>query len=293
MTEKFVTTDKLRIAYQVSGPTTGEPVILLHGWPDTARTWDGVLPGLHAAGYRTYVPSVRGFGLTTFLTAQTRRTGGFLAFADDLRQFIDQLDLAPVRLIGQDWGAFTALTASCLLGPQVVQSQMVMAEGWQMFGEMTLDQIRNFWYQWYMTTEQGATYLRQHREQFATYMWRLWSPRYALNPERALALTRYFENPDWAEVTLNTYRERWGYAPTDGAYADLAERLRQSAQIQVPTLNVIGKEDTCTDYRMAVGMAHYVEAPFAQEFWEATGHFIQREQPARVAQAALAWFAQH
>ena len=292
MTEKFMTTDKLRIAYEVSGPTTGEPVILLHGWPDDARTWDGVLPGLHAAGYRAYVPSLRGFGQTTFLSQQTRRTGGALAFADDLRQFIQALDLAPARLIGQDWGAFTALTLSAVM-PTMVKSQVILAEGWQLFSDLNLQQIQNFWYQWYFTTEQGATYLRQRRDEFTQYLWQLWSPQHQLTEAETTDLAAAFQNPDWAEITLNTYRERWGYAPFDGAYADWAERLRQSAQINASTLNIIGKSDTCTDYRLAPQMAPYFEGAFKQEFWDATGHFIQREAPTRLSRAAVSWFRGH
>jgi pimeloyl-ACP methyl ester carboxylesterase len=44
MTTRFVETSLLRIGYEVAGPDGGFPVILAHGWPDDARTWDPVLP---------------------------------------------------------------------------------------------------------------------------------------------------------------------------------------------------------------------------------------------------------
>jgi pimeloyl-ACP methyl ester carboxylesterase len=53
-------TPALSLAYEVSGPERGSPVILLHGWPDDVRTWDRVLPALHAAGLKTIVPYLRG-----------------------------------------------------------------------------------------------------------------------------------------------------------------------------------------------------------------------------------------
>jgi len=52
-----VETAKLAIGCEISGPESGYPSILLHGWPDDARTWDGVLPVLHSAGLKTIVPS--------------------------------------------------------------------------------------------------------------------------------------------------------------------------------------------------------------------------------------------
>ena len=57
-------TERLSIACEVSGPANGSPVFLMHGWPDDVRTWDRILPSLHAAGYRTIAPYLRGFGPT-------------------------------------------------------------------------------------------------------------------------------------------------------------------------------------------------------------------------------------
>jgi len=45
-------TSSLSIACELSGPAEGRPTFMLHGWPDDARTWDRVLPALHAAGHR-------------------------------------------------------------------------------------------------------------------------------------------------------------------------------------------------------------------------------------------------
>src|SRR5262245_47472651 len=65
MTVHFATTPVLRIAYERWGPVDGAPVILLHGWPDDARTFDGVVPALQAGGFQTVVPWLRGFGPTS------------------------------------------------------------------------------------------------------------------------------------------------------------------------------------------------------------------------------------
>jgi pimeloyl-ACP methyl ester carboxylesterase len=61
---RTVKTSHLSIGYLVDGPAHGHPVVLLHGWPDDALTWNRVVAGLHTAGYRTYAPYLRGFGPT-------------------------------------------------------------------------------------------------------------------------------------------------------------------------------------------------------------------------------------
>ena len=63
------------IAYMDGGPPDGPAVLLLHGWPDDATTWDGVAPALHAAGLRTIAPMLRGFGGTRFQSPDAARTG--------------------------------------------------------------------------------------------------------------------------------------------------------------------------------------------------------------------------
>src|SRR5262245_60385752 len=63
---RTVQTPALNIAFEESGSAQGFPVILLHGFPDDARAWDGVVPALVQAGHRAIVPYLRGFGPTRF-----------------------------------------------------------------------------------------------------------------------------------------------------------------------------------------------------------------------------------
>ena len=59
-----IDTEFVTIAYRDSGPRDGTPVLLIHGWPDDASTWDAVVPRLNAGGLRTIQPTLRGFGAT-------------------------------------------------------------------------------------------------------------------------------------------------------------------------------------------------------------------------------------
>ena len=72
---KRIRTNTLEIAYEESGPETGIPVLLMHGFPYDPRAYDEVVPPLVAAGYRAIVPYLRGYGPTRFLGAQIPRSG--------------------------------------------------------------------------------------------------------------------------------------------------------------------------------------------------------------------------
>nr|WP_244502190.1 alpha/beta fold hydrolase [Terriglobus roseus] len=96
----------------------GEPLILVHGWPDSPRTWDKVLPTLHQAGYQTIVPYLRGYGPSSFrdplLGRKPRRTGQPVAFAQDMIHLADRLDIKRFHFIGHDWGARTGYALAAL-----------------------------------------------------------------------------------------------------------------------------------------------------------------------------------
>ena len=92
----------LRHRVLVSGE--GRPVLLLHGWPDSASLWRDVIPYLTARGYRTIAPDLRGFGETDAPAA----TNSYKVerIADDLLKILDALNVRePVDIVGHDWGS--------------------------------------------------------------------------------------------------------------------------------------------------------------------------------------------
>ena len=117
MQDRVVTTDRLRIQTLVGGPLDGRPVILLHGWPDDAHTWDDVVEPLWANGFRTIAPYLRGFGGTTFVSEQTPRSGQLSALGQDVLDLAAALELGPFAVVGHDWGARAAYIAACVADP--------------------------------------------------------------------------------------------------------------------------------------------------------------------------------
>src|SRR2546427_4446838 len=116
-----VRTPELEIAYEAHGDTRAFPVILLHGFPDDARTYDRVAPPLVAAGYRVLVPYLRGYGPTRFLDAAAPRMAQQAAIGQDLLQFMDALGVTTAALAGYDWGGRAACIAA-ILAPERVHA---------------------------------------------------------------------------------------------------------------------------------------------------------------------------
>ena len=83
-----IRTPVLDVAYEASGPADGLPVLLLHGFPYDVRSFDGVVALVNAAGFRTIVPWLRGYGGTRFLSADTLRSGEQAALGQDLLELI-------------------------------------------------------------------------------------------------------------------------------------------------------------------------------------------------------------
>jgi hypothetical protein len=77
----------LSVGYAEAGPVDGPPVILLHGWPYDIYSYVDVTPLLASAGYRVYVPYLRGYGSTRFLSSEAFRNGQPSAVAVDNRHF--------------------------------------------------------------------------------------------------------------------------------------------------------------------------------------------------------------
>jgi pimeloyl-ACP methyl ester carboxylesterase len=282
-------TNILEIAYEQGGPVDGPPLFLLHGWPDDVRAWRGVAPFLHASGYRTIAPYLRGFGPTKFLSPDTVRDGRGVALAQDAIDLADALELETFSVIGHDWGARAAYSLAALF-PERVERIVALALAFQPRGGFTVpsfSQSRRFWYQWFMTIDGGAEKVREQPKDFARIQWDTWSPSGWFDEEEFAATARSFENPDWPAITLHGYRSRWQNEICDPRYDDLQRRLTQIETIEVPTLMIQGGSDFCDDPASSEGFERYFTASYQRLLLPGVGHFPTREAPQAVADAIL------
>jgi len=274
-----VRTDVLKILCEVSGPGNGRSVILLHGWPDDPRTWDRVLPQLHSAGWQTIVPYLRGFGGTRFLHDSTRRSGQLSALGQDVVDLAKAMKLESFAVIGHDWGARAAYIAAAAL-PQQVTHCVALSVGYgtnDPHQKLTLTQARNYWYHWYMALDFGEAAVRNDRQTLTRFLWKTWSPDWHFSDAEFEATAKSFENPDWADVVLHSYRHRWGLVAGDPHYQELEKLLNPAPRLNVPTLVIHGGADLCNDPSTSEGRNAYFNARYARVVLRGIGHFPQRE----------------
>ncbi len=89
-----------------SGPLEGEPVVLLHGFPQTSSSWADVSAHLHQRGYRTFAMNQRGY--TPFACPRGRFAYRMSALVRDTIELLNEISAPEVHLVGHDWGAAVA-----------------------------------------------------------------------------------------------------------------------------------------------------------------------------------------
>jgi pimeloyl-ACP methyl ester carboxylesterase len=289
---RTVTTPLLEVACFDLGDPAAPAVLLLHGWPDDARTWSAVAPVLTGAGYRVLAPYLRGYGPTRFRADSTPRSGQLAALGQDVIDLIEALELPAVALVGHDWGARAAAVATAALQASGRVTHMAMLSVGYGTSDpnqtLSLKQMQNYWYHWLMALPRGLALVRDEREAFARHLWQVWSPNWRCSEAEFAATVASFDNPDWAEVAIHYYRHRWGFAEGDARYAALEARLTPAPQITVPALMLHGADDACNDPATSAGKEGLFEAPYRRVVLDGVGHFPQREAPVAVAREVLA-----
>ncbi|WP_254606497.1 alpha/beta fold hydrolase [Sphingomonas bacterium] len=285
-----LTTDTLLIDYRDDGPGDGPVVLLLHGWPDDATTWDAVFPALNAAGLRTIVPTLRGFGGTR-LVGDAPRSGDSATLAIDAVALMDGLGIDRFMVAGHDWGA-NAAEALAVGWPGRVERMAMLATPPRLGGMPTppFEQAQRQWYHWFMATARGARAVRADRNGFARIHWVNWSPPGWFDEATFDQVARSWDNPDWVDVTLHSYRSRWDEAEPDQRSRWLEDKVKATATLSLPTIYLQGAVDGINPPSASRDVAARFDGPFAIVQLSGVGHFIQRENPAAVARHLLHLF---
>jgi pimeloyl-ACP methyl ester carboxylesterase len=283
-------TSTLDISYEDSGPRSGVPVLLMHGWPYGPRVYDAVAPRLVDAGCRTIVPYLRGFGPTRFLSSETLRSGQQAALGDDLRQLMDALDIRRAVLVGYDWGGRAACVAAALWPDRV--RALVTGNGYNIqdiansAAPAAAEQELRYWYQYYFHLERGRAGLRANRREICRLLWRLWSPHWAFDEATFQQTAVAWDNPDFVDVTIQSYRHRYGNAAGDPTLEPIEQALAAQPEISVPTIVLHGEANGVTP-----GMSDRHRAKFRnlveQRIIPRAGHNLPAETPEVVAEAVL------
>ena len=282
----------LNIAYHQAGPADGPPVLLMHGFPYDIHAYAEVVPLLAAQGCRVVVPYLRGFGATRFLSADTPRSGEQAALGADLLALLDALQLPQAVLAGYDWGGRAACVVAALwparcAGLLSVNSYNIQDIARAMLPD-TPENERSLWYQYYFHSERGRNGLAQDRRALCRLLWQGWSPTWRFDEATFERSAAAFDNPDFVEVVIHSYRHRFGLVPGDPALAEIERALARQPAITVPTLTFDGADDGVRPPAAAALHGHRFGGPRSHTVVPGVGHNLPQEVPQLFADAVMA-----
>jgi pimeloyl-ACP methyl ester carboxylesterase len=285
---RFVNAGVLKVAYEEHG--AGQPVVLLHGFPYDAHAFDEVAPLL--TGMRVIVPYLRGYGPTEYLSRQTMRSGQQGALAADLLALLDALRIEKALLGGYDWGGRAACIVAALKPKRC--AGLVTVNGYNIHDipnalqpSLPENEYR-YWYQWYFQTERGRAGLAKHRAELCKKLWQLWSPKWKFSDETYARTAASFDNPDFVDTVIHSYRARYGLADNDPAYEDWEEQLTKKPSITVPTIHLDGTADGVLFLGGTSGQKSLFTGRYEYRTVEDAGHNIPQEKPQAFADAVRA-----
>lgn len=280
---------QLDLAYVESGPADGTPVFLMHGFPYDVHAYAEVAPLLAAQGCRVIVPYLRGFGPTRFLSDQTPRSGEQAALGADLLALMGALRISQAVLAGYDWGGRAACVVAALWperchGLLSFNSYNIQNIAKAMVPD-TPENEQRLWYQYYFHSERGRAGLAADRRAVCRQLWKTWSPTWQFDEATFEQSAQAFDNPDFVEVVIQSYRHRFGLVPGDPAHAEVERRLAAQPVIAVPSITFDGIDDGVRPPADAAAHARFFSGPRSHRWVSGVGHNMPQERPHTFADA--------
>ena len=289
---RSVQTPVLDIGFEESGDVNGFPVILLHGFPDDVRAWDDVAAPLAGKGYRVIVPYLRGYGPTRFREASSPRMAQQAAIGQDLIDLADALGISRFAAAGYDWGGRAACIAAALHPGRV--RGVVLIGGYTIQDTLAPplpaapESERALWYQ-------SVPQYRPRTPGAGTQPpWHLpaalgnWSPTWTFTDEAFERTAPSFDNPDFVDVVIHSYRHRNGNASGEARFIEVERRLARQPAVEVPAIVLYGADDGVRPPPQDTPAERALLTRLVgRQVIAGAGHFLPREKPAVVSSAML------
>ena len=248
---------------------TGDPLLLLHGFPDSAQLWRTMVPGLVAAGFRVIAPDQRGFGLTSAPAAVDAYS--IAQIAADAIALLDALGMRRAALIAHDWGSVIGwrLAAdhpgrfSGFVALAVGHPDALITAG--------LPQILKSWYVVAFQLR-GIAEAVLRAGDFAVL-------RAIAGDEPEIAIWRRdLARPGRLTAAMNWYRANFGTL-TKGGFP----------RARIPVLGIIGDADMALTEAQMINSSRFTDAPFSAHVIAGAGHWLPLHAAAEVERRAVAF----
>ena len=266
------THDGLTFDVRDEGPLDGPVVVLLHGFPQRASSWDEVVPHLHAAGMRTVAPDQRGYSRGA--RPRGRAPYRMSRLVGDVVALVASVGAGPVHLVGHDWGAGVAWSTA-VARPDLVTtltSVSVPHPGAFVQSLRRGAQLRKSWYMAFFQLPWLPERMLGRRAFAEREM------RKGGMPPTAVARV-------WPEIVAD------GALPGGLGYyraIPFSDPRALRGPVRVPTTHVWSDRDVALGRHGAELTASYVDAPYLLEVLEGVSHWIPDEVPERLAEIVLA-----
>ncbi len=273
------------------GPPDAPIALCLHGFPDTAYSWRKIAPRLVESGWRVVAPFMRGYAPSSIPADGSYHIGAVMDDALRVRTAAGGTERDVV--IGHDWGALAATGLAAMADSPFAKAVMMSvpppaafrppggpADRGRLIRQLPHQLLRS----WYIMYFQLPWFPERSASWIVPRLWRRWSPGYRAD-EDLLHVDAAIGTPQSWRAALGTYRATIRNTRPPARYAEL-NRLWTEAPI-VPSQYLHGRDDGC----MTSALAHWAEKvlPAGSEavIVERAGHFLQLEQPEKVADLVL------
>lgn len=266
--------DDVTLAVTDHGPKSGVPVLMLHGWPDSARLWRHQVPALAEQGYRVLAPDLRGFGRSDKPTdVEAYRIAHSVS---DMLAILDEAGAAACHVVGHDFGALVAWSFA-IHHPERVTSLTALSVGHpSAFASAGLGQLRRSWYTLLFQFEGVA-------EQFLSSndwaMFRRLTGDHPETPHWIADLSR----PGALTASLNWYR-------ANSHPRNLVGVRAAYPVCSVPTQGVWSAGDVALTEHQMTGSEDHVTSEWSYRRLENASHWIPLDAPEELSSLLIDWF---
>ena len=262
-----------------AGPADGPVVVLLHGFPQHNDSWDAVIDRLTAQGYRCLAPNQRGY--SPGARPPRRRDYRIPELVGDLGALIDASGAQQVHLVGHDWGAAVAWAAAAEMPERLKTVSPVSVPHPAAFLKSFLNSRQGlasyYMYLFQLPRIPEWTMLRRNGS-FLSKSLRQSGQAPAVAERDAQAMLE----PGALTAAINWYRA-----------LPLSSPGSINQKISVPTLYVWSDRDIALMPQSAYDTGRYVTGEYRFEIMPGVSHWIPDEQPDKLAELLLEWFAAH
>jgi pimeloyl-ACP methyl ester carboxylesterase len=272
----------VKLAYLSCG--AGPLVLCIHGFPDTAHSFEPVMQRLAQAGYRAVAPFLRGYAPSSLAPDGDYR---LTTIADDLVALIDALGASRAFLVGHDWGAAASYAAAARAPERIAAIVTAAVPHLRRFLlRPTLRQlIRSRYMGYFQIPRIPEARIVQDDFAWLRALIRRWSPRWGFTEADLAPVLATLSQPANCSAALAYYRA------LPKALADRHAWKLIFDPLPVPAKVICGADDGCIGAEMFEDQAQYFGAGYELVRIEGAGHFMHCEQPLRFADEVIGFLA--